>query len=200
MGLVPQAHHDSALDTQGQKRGLEALQKADPPAGYANWEWAALYFYVGGEVWKWQKTPPETKTVPSMEGPGRGGGSPPHDNADNEAHCRQPADTQYVTAPYIRQQEADGEPSRMTPSMEGPGRGGGSPPHDSEAKACCWKPIDTPYITATYLEWWDSNVGAWVTIRNDVGHCYKEMAGRTEMCHIRFSCQEHEVVPTLLER
>ena len=57
---------------EGEKQGLEALQKADPPAGYANWEWAALYFYIGGEVWKWQKMPPETRTAPSTEGPGRG--------------------------------------------------------------------------------------------------------------------------------
>jgi len=134
---------------EGRKRGLEALRKADPPAGYANWEWAALYFYIGGKVWKWQKMPPEMRTVPSTEGPGRGGGSPPH---------------------------------------------------DGEAKAHRWKPIDTPYVTATYIEWWDSNVGAWVTIRNDVGHHYKEMAGGTEMCHVRFLCQEHEVVVTSLER
>ena len=149
---------------------------------------------------KWRKTPPETRTAPSTEGPGRGGGSPPHDNTDNEARCRQPADTQYVTAPYIRQQEADSEPSRTTPSMEGPGRGGGSPPHDGEAKARHWKPIDTPYVTATYHERWDSNVGAWVTIRNDVGRRYKEMAGGTDTRHVRFLCQEHEVVPTSPER
>ena len=58
----------------------------------------------------------------------------------------------------------------------------------------------SPYVTGTYLEWWDSNVGAWVTIRNDVGRCYKEMAGGTDMRHVRFLCQEHEVVLTSLER
>ena len=35
-------------------------------------------------------------------------------------------------------------------------------------------------FTATYLEQWDSNVGAWVTMKNDVGCRYKEMAGRTD--------------------
>ena len=32
----------------------------------------------------------ETGTAPSTEGPGRGGGNPPHDNADNKGHCQQP--------------------------------------------------------------------------------------------------------------
>ena len=39
-----------------------------------------------------------------------------------------------------------------------------------------------------------------MTIRNDVGRCYKEMAGGTEMRHVRFLCQEHRVVPTSPKR